>query len=85
MNTRRYITIDLEWCNFRDYTIEKPETRKEIVDHFYSIGKDEWFETLKKHYTLSFIADTWNVSFAIPLWNWKYKDLFSKALYNINL
>lgn len=58
---KKYITIDNEWCWFRDYTIDHPETRKEIIEHFFHI--DDKPHALKRHYTLRFIADTWNVTF----------------------
>ena len=35
--TKRYITIDLQGMQWRDWTISEPETAKEIIEKFIDI------------------------------------------------
>ena len=62
--TKRYITIDLQGMQWRDWTISEPETAKEIIEKFIDIWEVEGFKTEKKDYTLDYIQDIWELEFA---------------------
>jgi len=56
----KYNIIDNEGLNFGSSL--NGSTKKEIIEFFYDLGRNqEGFETLKRHYTLKYIMDIWNI------------------------
>jgi len=53
---RKYIIKCQQGTNFKSRTEEEPQTRKELIDWFKDL------EIQSNNWTLSFIADTWEVS-----------------------
>jgi hypothetical protein len=57
----RYIVNDNEGYNFMEWTHDQPLTRKELLEVFKEFADNDGIDTPKKHFSLKFCADLWNV------------------------